>query len=119
MKFLLENPRNVEELLTLTGSALIDSLDWSRATLDRTTYVQRDYRHVEADVVLRVPMRRTRGGRSRRQLLIYLLIEHQSEPERWMLLRVHDYVIQIYKRVLRGSGANFGCSCADGAIRPN
>ena len=101
MKFLLENPRNVEELLTLTGSALIDSLDWSRAALDRTTYVQRDYRHVEADVVLRVPMRATRGRQTGRQVLLYILIEQQSEPERWMLLRVHDYVIQIYKSQLR------------------
>ena len=41
------------------------------------------------------------AGTEPRQLLLYLLIEHQSEPDRFMPLRVLEYVVMIYKRQLR------------------
>jgi hypothetical protein len=34
-------------------------------------------------------------------LMIYILIEHQSEPDRLMPLRTVDYVVQIYKYQVR------------------
>ncbi|MBN2128129.1 MAG: Rpn family recombination-promoting nuclease/putative transposase [Sedimentisphaerales bacterium] len=61
-----------------------------------TTFVERDYRHVESDVVLLAPLRRRQGERTARVLLIYILIEHQSEPDRLMPLRSVDYVVQTY-----------------------
>src|SRR5262249_35857520 len=40
-------------------------------------------------------------GRGRpRWLIIYILIEHQSEPDPFMAFRVLEYVVQIYKRQL-------------------
>src|SRR5207249_5214409 len=39
------------------------------------------------------------GGR--RTVTLYILIEHQSEPDVLMCLRVADYVLQIYKRQAR------------------
>ena len=62
------------------------------ALLDPTTYVQRDYRHLESDLVLQVPVKT--GGKPRR-ILLYILIEHQSEPDRFMPLRVLEYVALI------------------------
>lgn len=100
MKFVLENPANVRDLLALAGFDLLDWIDWPRMVVDRTTYVQRDYRHVESDLVLHAPIR-VPGSRRRGRLLIYFLIEHQSEPDRWMLLRMLDYVVQVYKTQLR------------------
>ena len=40
----------------------------------------------------------TRGGDS---AFIYLLVEHQSEPDRWMALRLHGYVHRIWEQWLR------------------
>lgn len=70
-------------------------IDFARMKLVQTTFVERDYRHVESDVVLTAPLRIR--GRSRRRLMIYILIEHQSEPDPLMPLRMLEYVVQIFK----------------------
>ncbi len=101
MKLLLENSQNVGDLLALTAADIVKLIDLSRLKPIQTTFVQRDYRHVESDVVLVAPLRRTKGKPSPRKLLIYILIEHQSEPDRLMPLRVLDYVVQIFKYQVR------------------
>jgi predicted transposase/invertase (TIGR01784 family) len=101
IKLLLENPENARDLLTLTGAAIVKLIDLRRVKLIPTTFVERDYRHVESDVVLLAPLRRRKGERTGRVLLIYILIEHQSEPDRLMPLRSLDYVVQIFKYQVR------------------
>src|SRR5262249_41588851 len=98
LKLLLEHPANARELLALTEPRLLARLDFAHMTVDPTTYVAADYRHLAPDLVLRVPFR-TRSGR--RSLTLYILIEHQSEPDPLMRLRLADYVLQIYKRQAR------------------
>ena len=46
---------------------------------DAANFVERDYRHVESDVVLLAPLRRRQGQRTARILLIHILVEHQWE----------------------------------------
>jgi predicted transposase YdaD len=101
LKLLLQNPVNARDLLALTGTNLLARLDFDRMTVDPATYVASDYRHVSSDLVLRVPFRGATGSAGRRALVVYVLIEHQSEPERLMLLRVLDYLVQIWKAQLR------------------
>src|SRR5437867_582340 len=95
MKLLLQQPLNVRDLFRIARYQLIDRIDFDRLQLDPTTYVQRDYRHVESDVVLRGPLR---GGKQ--TLLIYILIEHQSEPDRLMPFRALEYTVSIYRSQL-------------------
>jgi hypothetical protein len=97
MKLLLEHPLNVHDLLQLTESALIPAIDFGGMKRVGTTFVQRDYRHVECDVVLTAPFRPPGTPRGGKRLLVYVLIEHQSLPEEVMILRVLEYVVQIYK----------------------
>jgi len=95
MKLLLEDPRNVRDLLALTGHETIPSIDFDRVRPLPQTFVTRDYRHVEADVVLMAPVR---GPAARpRRVWLYILIEHQSQPDPTMPLRILDYVVQIYR----------------------
>jgi hypothetical protein len=101
MKLLLENPKNVRDLLVLAGADVVKLVDLNRLRLIQTTFVQRDYRHLESDVVLVAPLRRRKGKRSAKTLLIYILIEHQSEPDRPMPVRLLDYVVQIFKYQMR------------------
>jgi hypothetical protein len=82
----------------LTATRLLHRLDFARRTVDPTTYIAADYRHLASDLVLKVPFR---TGRVRRAITLYILIEHQSEPDPLMRLRVVDYVLQIYKRQAR------------------
>jgi hypothetical protein len=93
LKLLLEVPANVRELVAVPP--LVDRLAFSQLRVDPTTYIAADYRHLASDLVLRVPFR-TPGAR--RAVLLYILIEHQSEPDRLIRWRIAEYVLQIYKR---------------------
>jgi hypothetical protein len=44
---------------------------------------------------------RTRHGDRRRALTLYILIEHQSDPDPLMILRVLEYLVQVYKGQMR------------------
>jgi hypothetical protein len=101
VKLLLEVPANVRELLTIPELPMLDNIDFNHMIRVRTSFVLRDYRHVEADVVLRAPLRRRPGDQQRRSITIYILIEHQSEPDAMMPFRVLEYVVQIYKAQAR------------------
>ena len=93
MKMLLENPANAADLLQLCPSSKLPLLNHARLKRHPTSFVQRDYRHIEADLVFTAPLLNSRS----RRLVVYILIEHQSSPQRWMILRLLDYVLQIYK----------------------
>ena len=97
VKLLLENSSNVRDLLNLTGTNLVDLIDFDHLTRIPTTFVERDYRQVESDVVLRAPLRHRKGARPQIAITVYILIEHQSEPDRLMPLRLLEYVVQIFK----------------------
>lgn len=95
MKLLLQNPCNARDLLALAGRDLVGLIDTEHMQLVQTTFVKRDYRHVESDIVLVAPYRRA-DRRGQQNLLVYILIEHQSAPDRLMPLRLLDYLVQIY-----------------------
>ncbi|MGH7201308.1 MAG: Rpn family recombination-promoting nuclease/putative transposase [Planctomycetaceae bacterium] len=95
IKLLLEHPANVRDLLRIAGTDLVDLIDLDRLTLIQTTFVERDYRHVESDVVLIAPIKA--AGRRHRRVMVYILIEHQSAPDRLMPLRMLDYMVQLFK----------------------
>jgi hypothetical protein len=100
LKLLLQDAGNVRDLLRLRDPARAARIDFARLTIDPTSYVAADYRHLCSDIVLKVPYRTRLGGR-RRTLTLYILIEHQSEPDPLMVLRVLEYLVQIYKAQLR------------------
>jgi hypothetical protein len=85
IKLLLHEPLNVRDLLAIGHSPLAADIDYRRLAPDPTSYVQRDYRHVESDLVLRGPLRQP-GRRSRLTLWPYSHLEHQSEPDRFVPL---------------------------------
>jgi hypothetical protein len=96
LKLLFHDPANVRDLLALRAPDRAARIDFSRITVDPTTYVAADYRHLASDLVLKAPYRTQVGGR-RRTLTLYVLLEHQSGPDDLMLLRVLDYLVQVYK----------------------
>ncbi len=63
MKLLLEQPANVHDLFTLIQSDLLPLIDFDRLQQVRTTFVARDFRHVEADIVLTAPLRLRAGAK--------------------------------------------------------
>ncbi len=95
MKLMLENPRNALDLLLLSGARMVELIDCDHLTRVKTTFVKRDFRHIESDVVLLAPLRQKKDAGSRRNIMVFILIEHQSEPDRLMPLRLLEYVVQI------------------------
>jgi hypothetical protein len=65
-----------------------------------TVYCSSSNRTVESDLILQAPIRAPEGTK-RRRIILYILIEHQSEPDRFMPLRALEYVVMVYKRQLR------------------
>src|SRR3954453_23717905 len=87
LKLLLENAANVHEVLAIAKTPEGRLIDFDRLTQERTSFVSRDYRHIEADLVLRAPVRPPFLSPEQETIWIYLLIEHQSEPDPWLILR--------------------------------
>jgi hypothetical protein len=100
LKFLLENPGNIHDLLQLLDVQLLPRIDFTQMHVVPGRFVGRDFRHIESDLVLQAPIRAEAGSEQRR-IFLYLLIEHQSEPDRFMPLRVLEYVVLIYKHQMR------------------
>ena len=101
MKLMLEDAQNVRELLSIAAAEVVELIDFDRMKLLPRTFVKRDYRHVESDVVLSAPLRAQRARQGDREVLVYVLIEHQSQPDRLMPLRILDYVVQVFNYQLR------------------
>jgi predicted transposase/invertase (TIGR01784 family) len=94
IKLLLENGANVRDVFNILGESAAQDMDFTRMTVERTHFVQPDFEHVLADLLLRVPLRVETGGKT---IFVYILIEHQSLPERFMILRLAEYLLEVYK----------------------
>jgi hypothetical protein len=95
-KLLLENYGNVRDLLVLLHEPQVNAIDFPAMTVERTHFVQPDYAHVALDLLLKAPFRVSAGGPPR-TIFIYLLVEHQSRPQRFCILRLAEYVLEAYK----------------------
>jgi hypothetical protein len=104
LKQVLTSPGNVRELLALAGAKMLPRLDFAGMQVDQTTYVTAEYRHVSSDLVLSVTLRPSGKGRRKKPLLLTILIELQSEPDRLMPLRVLEYLVQIWKQQVKQYG---------------
>ncbi len=95
-KLLLENPANVRDLHVLLHEPHVDAIDFAGMTVERTHFVQPDFEHVAIDLLLKAPFHPSAGGPAK-TILIYLLVEHQSRPQRFLMLRLAEYLIEAYK----------------------
>src|ERR1700674_3783396 len=80
-KLLLENAANVRDLLMLLHEPQVHAIDFTALSVERSHFVQPDYAHVALDLLLKAPFR-VHAADPPRTILIYLLVEHQSKPQR-------------------------------------
>ena len=73
--------------------AVANSLRWSTLTHLPGRFVSDDWRGREADLLFSVE-RRDAGP----PVLVYVLLEHQSTPDRWMRLRLLNYCVQVWMK---------------------
>ena len=92
-RWLLEDPDNVRGLLEIVAAHLADRLDFSRLLHVNRSFIPDNLREQESDLVYRVPFH---GESATDELLIYILIEHQSTVDVTMGFRVLFYMTQIW-----------------------
>ncbi|MBI1928285.1 Rpn family recombination-promoting nuclease/putative transposase, partial [Candidatus Poribacteria bacterium] len=97
-KWLLESPENVRELLRIIAADLVGKLDFSRIQQIPTTFIPDNLRKQEADLLFLIPF--IEGG-TEREVLLYILIEHQSTPSPSMGFRLSFYMHQIWDKQRR------------------
>ncbi len=91
-KWLLANIDNLRALLEMIGSDLVDALDFSKAQLVNTTFIADNLREQESDLVFLLPFR----DADETEVMIYILIEHQSTVDPAMGFRLLFYMCQIW-----------------------
>jgi hypothetical protein len=104
MKQVLGSPGNIRDLLALAEAEMLPRIDFEGMQIDPTTYVTAEYRHVSSDLVLTVTLLPSRKGGRKKRLTVTILIELQSQPDRLMLLRVLEYLVQVWKQQVRQYG---------------
>jgi predicted transposase/invertase (TIGR01784 family) len=81
-------PERAAELLrSVLDPRLAERIDWTTLVHESGSFVDEDLREQHADLLFRA----TLDGR---EIRIYLLLEHQSAPDRWMVLWLLRYMVR-------------------------
>ena len=93
-RWLLQYMEYIQGLLEIVApNDFVDRIDFSQLTQLNRSLVADTLRQQEADLLFRVPYKR---GADTDDLLIYILIEHQSRVDISMGLRVMSYMMDIW-----------------------
>ncbi|HVG60418.1 MAG TPA: Rpn family recombination-promoting nuclease/putative transposase [Hyalangium sp.] len=89
VRYTFENPeRAAAELRVALPPFVVAQVDWSSLRAERNSVVDPELRETETDLLFSA---RLKDGR---QVLFYVLLEHQSKVYRWMALRLLKYVVR-------------------------
>jgi predicted transposase YdaD len=79
-----------DELRAVLPPALVARIDWRTLKREPGSFVDEALRSRHTDMLFSM---RTKGGA---ELRVYVLFEHQSQPDHWMVLRVLEYTVRIW-----------------------
>ncbi len=92
-RWLFEDRENVRGLLEIVATELVERIDFSQIAQINRSFVPDNLREQESDMIFNVPFR---SASESEELLIYILIEHQSTVDSTMGFRVLFYMTQIW-----------------------
>ena len=92
-RWLFEDKDYVRDLVEILASELVERIDFSRLSLVNRNFISDTMREQVADMVFSVPFQ-TESGTD--ELLIYILVEHQSSEDPIMSFRMLSYMMQIW-----------------------
>lgn len=94
-KRMLSDPARARELLqTCLPTEISEKIDWSTLQLLNTEYIDKELNRLNSDLLFSVDFN---GNES----YIHTLIEHQSTNNRWMALRILDYMTSIWRPYMK------------------
>ena len=90
--WLLESPENFHDFLLLLSDEITAHLDFSSADRINRSFVADDLHKLEADLLYKMPFRD-----EQRDVFVYLLLEHQSTPDRFIVKRFNSYMNRVWE----------------------
>ena len=75
---------------------LTAQLDWSTLQLNETSFVDEAMQESESDLLYQVQHKETKEP-----ILLYILFEHQSSPDKWMRFRLLKYMCRMWDETFR------------------
>ena len=93
VRWLLEDKENVRGLIKILASELVDLIDFSRLELQNTNFLSSKLQEQVSDMIFSVPFK---SDTETDDLLIYILIEHQSTVDISMGFRLLFYMMHIW-----------------------
>ena len=90
-------PKNLRALLRALAPEVADRLDYDRQEVVRPAYLLDDWRKRDRDLLVRLPFRDAAG----RDLLVCILVEHQSTADPAMPLRLLLYAVLYWEQEWR------------------
>ena len=88
-KWLIRQREHLEGLLRLVGGDIADAFDFDHVEQLNRSFISDELRTQESDMIFRMPFRSP--TQTPQEVIVYLLIEHQSTVDRSMGLRVLSY----------------------------
>lgn len=94
-KAAFEKPEHAAgELRALLPPGLVERIDWSTLTVQPGSFVDPDLRERRSDLLFSVAL----DGEA---AFVYVLFEHQSQPDRFLVFRMLVYVVRVWERHVR------------------
>ena len=92
-RWLFQDKENIRGLLEIVAGELVELIDFTQLSQINRSFIPDNLREQESDLVFSGPLR---GESETDELLIYILIEHQSTVDLTMGFRVLFYMVQIW-----------------------
>ena len=93
IRWLLQEKENVQGLIEIVADELVEHIDFSQLELQNRSFISNTLREQESDLLFSVPFN---SGTETDELLIYILIEHQSTVDVSMGFRLLFYMMNIW-----------------------
>ena len=93
-KWLIRQREHLQALLEMLAGEIADALDFGRVEQLHRSFISDELRTQESDMIFSVPFRDPNGRCE--EVIIYILIEHQSTVDPSMELRLLSYMTQIW-----------------------
>ena len=92
-KGLIRQREHLEALLRIVGKEIADALDFAGIEQLNRSFISDELRRQESDMIFSLPFG---SPQTHPDIIVYLLIEHQSTVDRSMGLRLLSYMVQIW-----------------------
>jgi predicted transposase/invertase (TIGR01784 family) len=97
--YVFSDTTNVRDFLRISLPVpVLQLLDLGSLTVSKETFVDEELRRSQSDILIQTGL-----AGNREPVLIYILIEHKSYPDRWTLLQLLKYMVKIWEKKKRNT----------------